>query len=145
MHIDKRRVYRLPVAMNVARFIAFCGKLEYGRSGCIFAYISVTTRARDFKFAGTPVQRLQLAMVALTQKSFPAQYACFSRGGSHIHMYMYFVHCAVEMVSYVITVMELCMQLIPFLVKIGSLEIFLYYDDVEVCNPLGSIRTKHQT
>ena len=72
--------------MNVARFIAFCGKLEYGRSGCIriFAYISVTTRARDFTFAGTPVQRLQLAMVALTQKLFSAQYAWFSRGGSHI-------------------------------------------------------------
>ena len=70
--------------MNVARFIAFCGKFEYGRSGCIFAYISMTTRARDFKFAGTLVQRLQLAMVALTQKSFSAQYAWFSRGGSHI-------------------------------------------------------------
>ena len=84
MHIDKRHVYGLPVAMNVARFIAFCGKLEYGRSGCIFAYISMTTRARDFKFAGTPVQRLQLAMVALTQKSFSAQYAWFSRGGSHM-------------------------------------------------------------
>ena len=67
--------------MNLARLIAFCGKLEYGRSGCIFAYISMTTRAR---FAGTPVQRLQLAMVALTQKSFSAQYAWFSRGGSHI-------------------------------------------------------------
>ena len=70
--------------MNVARFIAFCGKFEYGRSGCIFVYISMTTRARDFKFAGTPVQRLQLAMVALAQKSFSAQYAWFSRGGSHI-------------------------------------------------------------
>ena len=44
----------------------------------------MTTRARDFKFAGTPVQRLQLAMVALTQKSFSAQYAWFSLGGSHI-------------------------------------------------------------
>ena len=43
----------------------------------------MTTRARDFKFAGTPVQMLQLAMVALTQKSFSAQYAWFSRGGSH--------------------------------------------------------------
>ena len=81
MNNDKRR---LPVAMNVVRFIAFCGKLEYGRSGCIFAYISMTTQARDFKFAGTPIQRLQLAMVALTQKSFSAQYAWFSRGGSHI-------------------------------------------------------------
>ena len=29
----------------------------------------MTTRARDFKFAGTPVQRLQLAMVALTHFS----------------------------------------------------------------------------
>ena len=44
----------------------------------------MTTRARDFKFAGTPVQRLQLAMVALTQKSFSAQYAWFSRGRSHM-------------------------------------------------------------
>ena len=72
--------------MNVARFIAFCRKLEYGRSECIFAYISMTTRARDFKFAGTPVQRLQLAMVALTQKLFSAQYAWFSRGGSHLSL-----------------------------------------------------------
>ena len=76
--------------MNVARFIAFCGKLEYGQSGCIFAYISMTTRARDFKFAGTSVQRLQLVMVALTKKSFSAQYAWFSRGGSHIRNQ----HCA---------------------------------------------------
>ena len=83
-HIDKWRVYGLPVAMNVARFIAFCGKLEYSRSRCIFAYISMTTRARGFKFAGTPVQRLQLAMVALTQKLFSAHYAWFSHGGSHI-------------------------------------------------------------
>ena len=68
--MDKWRVYGLPIAMNIAHFIAFCGKLEYGRSGCIFAYISMTTQARDFKFAGTPVQKLQLAMVALTQKLF---------------------------------------------------------------------------
>ena len=74
--------------MNVAHFIALCGKLEYGRSGCIFTYISMTTWARDFKFAGTPVQRLQLAMVALTQKSFSAHYAWFSRGGSHIDHYI---------------------------------------------------------
>ena len=80
-HIDKRRVYRLPVAMNVVCFIAFCGKLEYGQSRSIFAYISMTIWARGFKFAGTPVQRLQLA---LTQKSFSAQYVWFSRGGSHI-------------------------------------------------------------
>ena len=33
-------------------------------------YISMTTRARDFKFAGTLVQKVQLAMVALTQNFF---------------------------------------------------------------------------
>ena len=82
--INKRCVYRLLVAMNVAHFIAFCGKLEYGRSGCILAYISLSTRARGFKFAGTPVQRLHLAMVALTQKSFSAHFAWFYCGGSHI-------------------------------------------------------------
>ena len=65
MYIDKRRVYGLLVTMNIVRFIAFCGKLEVGQSGCIFAYISMTTRARDFKFAGTPVQRLQLGMITL--------------------------------------------------------------------------------
>ena len=70
--------------MKVVHFVVFYGKLECSRSGCIFAYISMTTRARDFKFAGTPVQRLQLAMVALTQKSFPVQCAWFSRGGSHM-------------------------------------------------------------
>ena len=60
--------------MNVAHFITFCGKLEYSRSGCIFAYISMITQARDFKFA--PVQRLQLA---LTQKIiFSALYLVFS-------------------------------------------------------------------
>ena len=88
MYMDKRRVYGLPVAMNVARFIAFCGKLEYGRSGCIFAYISMTTRARDFKFAGTPVQKLQLVMVTLTQ-IFSAHHAWFYRGGSHFDMTLY--------------------------------------------------------
>ena len=68
-------------------FLQFCvptifGKLEYGRSGYTFAYTSMITRARDFKFAGTQFQRLQLAMVALTQKSFPVHHAWFSRGGS---------------------------------------------------------------
>ena len=28
MHMDKQHVYGLPVAINVARFIAFCGKLK---------------------------------------------------------------------------------------------------------------------
>ena len=35
-----------------------------------FAHISMTTRARDFKFAGAIGQRLYLVMVALTQKFF---------------------------------------------------------------------------
>ena len=44
----------------------------------------MTTRARDFKFTGAIVQRLQLVMVALTQNFFSAHYAWFPRGGSHI-------------------------------------------------------------
>ena len=80
MHFDKQCIYRLPLAMNIARF---CGKLEYSRSGCIFAHISMTTLARGFKFARQPVQRLQLAKVALTETPFSA-HAWFSCGGSHI-------------------------------------------------------------
>ena len=38
-----------------------------GRSGYILAHISMTTQARDFKFAGAIVQRLYLVMVALTK------------------------------------------------------------------------------
>ena len=64
--------------MNVAHFIAFCGKFEYRRSGSIFAYISMTTRARDFKFDGAPVQRLQLAMLTLIKKNhFQRNMLCF--------------------------------------------------------------------
>ena len=44
----------------------------------------MTTRARDFKFDGAPVQRLQLAMLTLIKKSFSAQYAWFSSGGSRM-------------------------------------------------------------
>ena len=46
----------------------------------------MTTRARDFKFAGAIVQRLYLVMVmvALTEKIFSAHYALFPRGESHI-------------------------------------------------------------
>ena len=52
-------------------FIAiFLQNSEYGQSGYIFAHISMTTRARDFKFAGAIVQRLLLVMVALTQNIF---------------------------------------------------------------------------
>ena len=57
-------VYRYPahvqtsVCNNVTRFIAFYAKVEYGRSGCIHAYISVTVQTGDFNFAGPVVQRL---------------------------------------------------------------------------------------
>ena len=49
-----------------------------GRSGCILAHISMNTRARDFKFARTVVQRLYLVMVmvALTNNRWSAQYGC---------------------------------------------------------------------
>ena len=35
MHIDKWRVYGLPVVMNVARFITFCGNLSTVDPGVI--------------------------------------------------------------------------------------------------------------
>jgi hypothetical protein len=44
----------------------------------------MTTRARDFKFAGAIVQRLYLVMVVITRKFFSAHYAWFSRGRSQI-------------------------------------------------------------
>ena len=62
--------------------IAFSAKVRYGRSSCIY-HTSITTQARDFKFAGAPVQRLQLAMVALTQKWWSAQCVWFSHRRSH--------------------------------------------------------------
>ena len=58
MLIDNRHVYGLPLAMNLTCFIAFSAKAEYVRSRRTFAYISVTTQTRDFKFAGPAVQRL---------------------------------------------------------------------------------------
>ena len=58
----------------------------YGQSGCVLAYIATSTWARDFKFAGAAVQRLYLAMVALTQKWLSAQYGWFCRGRSHISL-----------------------------------------------------------
>ena len=45
----------------------------------------MTTRARDFKFAGAVVQRLKLEMVALTQNRLSAQYAWFCHGRSQIN------------------------------------------------------------
>ena len=52
--------------------------------GYILAHISMTTRARDFKFAAAIVQRLYLVMVALTKNLLSAQYGCFCHGRSHI-------------------------------------------------------------
>ncbi len=31
-----------------------------------------------------------------------------------------------------------------FSVHMGALQIIMYYDDVEICNPLGSKRKKHK-
>ena len=31
-----------------------------------------------------------------------------------------------------------------FSIPVPSLQVFLYYDEVELCNPLGSKRTKHK-
>ena len=42
MFIDNQHVYGLLLAMNVTHFIAFSEKVEYSRSGCIFACISAT-------------------------------------------------------------------------------------------------------
>ena len=45
----------------------------------------MTTRARDFKFAGAIVQSgLYLVMVALTKNRLSAQYGWFCHGRSHI-------------------------------------------------------------
>ena len=47
-------------------------------------HISMTTRARDFKFAGAIVQRLYLVMVVLTKNRLSTQYGWFCHGRSHI-------------------------------------------------------------
>ena len=65
---------------------------RHGRCNCMiisfiasaYAYISITTRARDFKFEGAAVQRLQLVMVALTQNRLSAHYAWFCHGRSQM-------------------------------------------------------------
>ena len=53
--------------------------------------ISTTTLARDFKFGGAAVQMLLLAMVALTQKWWSAQFD--SHGRSHLAVFHYCSHC----------------------------------------------------
>ena len=44
----------------------------------------MTTRARDFKFAGAIVRRLYLVMVGLTKNRLSAQYGWFCHERSHI-------------------------------------------------------------
>ena len=56
----------------------------------------MTTRARDFKFAGAIVQRLYLVMVALTKNRLSVQYGWFFHGRSHI-LYMYMYVCIVHL------------------------------------------------
>ena len=59
MHIDKQCIYRLPLAINVARF---CGKLVYSRSG-VFLLISPrlhwleASKLLDSQFKGCSWQR----------------------------------------------------------------------------------------
>ena len=64
-------------------FIELAAHFYYGRSGYILAHMSMTTQARDFKFAGAIVQRLYLVMVALTKNRLSAQYGWFCHGRSH--------------------------------------------------------------
>ena len=77
----------------------------YVRSGYILAHISMTTRPRDFKFAGAIVQRLCLVMVALTKNRLSAQYGWFCHGRSHIvigealgHVFFYFPNSSPNLV-----------------------------------------------
>ena len=50
----------------------------------------MTTRARDFKFAGAVVQTLYLVMVTLTKNRLSAQYGWFCHGRSQLYiMYKY--------------------------------------------------------
>ena len=59
------------IAMYIAMFIAiFCKTLLWA----IRVHFGMTTRARDFKFAGAIVQRIYLVMVALTKNRLSAQY-----------------------------------------------------------------------
>ena len=51
---------------------------------CTFAHISETTGASDFKFGPGVAKLPYLVMVVLTQKSFPAHYAWFPHGRSHM-------------------------------------------------------------
>ena len=47
-------------------------------------FLLLSPRLHGLETSNLLEQRLHLAMVALTQKSFSAQYAWFSRGGSQI-------------------------------------------------------------
>ena len=74
---------------NVRCCCIFLQNFSTGDPGIFFAYISMTTRARVFKFAGAIVHNNSSKVVvgngALDSKFFSEHYAWFSRGRSHIH------------------------------------------------------------
>lgn len=56
-----------------------------------------------------------------------------------------FTMVTVALVIYKTTVMVTTTSLIPyFQYKKNGLQIFLYYDDLEICNPPGSKRSVHK-
>ena len=75
--------------MYVAMFHRVCCYFYYGQSGYILAHISMTTRARDFKFAGAIVQRLYLVMVALLKIGCQRNMVGFVTEG-HIYVIFHF-------------------------------------------------------
>ena len=85
----------------------------------------MTTWARNFKFAGTPVQKLHLAMVVLTQKMFSVHYAWYSRGGSHmlvLNILLVRVSSILALSSFIPTAIQLC----KCSIMISSISFFLH-------------------
>ena len=81
------QVYGLPRAMYVAMFTAIFFKTSVRAIRVyFFANISMTTRARDFKFAGAIIHSSSnvVGSGGLNSEIFSA-HAWFSRGRSHIH------------------------------------------------------------
>ena len=62
----------------------------------------MTTRARDFKFAGAIVQRLYLVMVALTKNRLSAQYGWFCHERSHMYIHVCTCTCTYNLYGKVI-------------------------------------------